>query len=505
MEEDFTNLLDRAENRLGFAESLADEQEFYQFDKVDLIQALETVPQTLFHFLIPEQLTEDIPDFHIEMFKHMIGFNSPKFALAVPRGHAKTTVVKLAICWYFMFSTKARFIVYCSNTAPIALDECMDIIAMLTCDNMQELFGPVEWITQSKSSGRWVFRFRGRICILKAQGAGQQVRGMNIDHQRPQIFIFDDAEDDELTGTQGLAKKFKNWVFGAAFKSCARDSKKLWIGNLISNHCLINEFCNSEDWDSMKYGCVKSNGTPLWPGMFTIEYLQADFLEYQRAGMAAKWFAEMMNTPVPEGMGLLREEDIKYGIAANPTDIVAGFIVIDPAISKSKKADKTGITVHALLKDTQKWQIIDFKLARLDPIETFEIAYWFAAKYHLRVIGIETAAYQAALESFFRFLLIQRKDMGIEIVSLYASARKVERIVVWASWIKKGDYLLTEGDMTITSQLLNYDPQKDDNDDDIIDSGAYGPQMITQHMNLLMINAVLEMPTAETAQAICGF
>lgn len=474
-----------------------------QFNKADLIETLRTQAEVWFHFLMGELLTHAVPEFHVDIFNLLINFAKSKFALAVPRGHAKTTVVKLAVVWYFVFSP-IKFIVYCSNTTSIAIQECRDIIKFIESDNFRAVFGAVHWEKKSESEGLWIFKINDKLCILKALGAGQQVRGLNIENTRPQLLICDDAEDDENSATIEQRKKFRRWVFGPLFKACARKSKKIWIGNLVGAHCLINDLCESEFWDSIKYGAILANGQPLWPEMWSLAELREDYLEYYKMGQAAKWFAEMMNMPVPEGMGLLQAEDITYAPARSPVDLDYGFITIDPAISKKTRANKSAIAVHGMIEN--KWQIVDFHTAKLGPLELFQESLRLARQWRIRVIGIENVAYQAALEPIFKFLLAMEQEFAIEVVQLHAAGqKKVERIVTWAGWIKNGTYQLTENEQSVTTQLLCYDPEREENDDDLIDACAYGPQMIAEHLNLIMFNPIIAVQTEmEGEYTVCA-
>jgi hypothetical protein len=454
-----------------------------QVDTADVVEGLRSGPELFIQFFLGELLALPVPAFHVEVFVLLITFQFAKFALAIPRGHAKTTLVKLAIVYYYLF-TPIRFIVYCSNTSPVAKDECRDIINLFDKPNFIRLFGRVKFLKEDGSQGLYIFQIGSKICILRALGAGQQVRGLNIDHTRPQLLVCDDAEDDENTATEDQRRKFKNWVYGALFKACARHSKIIWIGNLVSRHCLIGEFCESPDWHSVKYGCILEDGTPLWPGMFDVDYLRNDFREYQRSGMMAKWFAEMMNMPVPDGMGLIGADEIAYQPMRFSGDMQYGFITVDPAISKKSSADNTGIAVHGFVDE--KWQIVEHVKEKLDVIELVNRTIDLCYKWNINVVGVETVAFQAALISIFKMVMVQREFHDLQLVELRANARKQERISAWAGWLKAKNYALTEGEIEVTTQLLQYDPTKDENDDDLIDACAYGPQMITEHMNLIM-------------------
>lgn len=490
---------------MSLGEAELNEPSAVQVDPAEVIALMKTDREFLIQFFIHDKITVTVPWFHKQIADLLISVTHTQFALAVPRGYAKTTIVKICIVHYFLF-TKLRFIVYCSNTAPVAKDECRDIVGLMESDNFVSIFGAVQWEKKSESAGVYIFRLKidgvEKRCILKAMGAGQQVRGLNIDHQRPELLVCDDAEDDENSETPGQMKKLRKWVYGPLFKACARFCKKIWIGNLISADCLINEFCESEFWASIKYGCILSDGTALWPEMFDIEYLKNDFRQYQSAGMMAKWFAEMMNMPIPDGMGLIASDEIIYAPPRVSADFTYGFITVDPAISKKTWANKTGIAVHGLVDG--KWQIVDYSLDKLDPLQTVYKIIDLCFMWHIRVVGIESVAYQAALISFLRFVLFERGLQALEIVPMNEGDRKVERIVTWASWLKRGDYCLTSGEFQITSQLLKYDPSKKHNDDDIIDAGSFGPQMITEHMNLIMANPGEIKTKIERAIEICG-
>jgi hypothetical protein len=51
--------------------------------------------------------------------------------------------------------------------------------------------------------------------------------------------------------------------------------------------------------------------------------------------------------------------------------------------------------------------------------------------------------------------------------------------------MKAKAYAIMEGDFVVTNQLLRYDLSKDKNDDDLIDSCAYGLQMLERYLGLI--------------------
>src|SRR3546814_17366250 len=102
--------------------------------------------------------------------------------LAIPRDHAKTTLSKLAVVWYFRY-TNHRFCVYLSNTNTIAKNACKDIIGYQKSPNSIAVFGEIKMIKESEPDALWIFEFttpEGRVmkCILRPVGSGSQFRDL---------------------------------------------------------------------------------------------------------------------------------------------------------------------------------------------------------------------------------------------------------------------------------------------------------------------------------------
>jgi len=455
-----------------------------QIDSEQIRAALKTNAEFFFNFFIGEELKFAVPEFHKICWEWLINVEIIKIALALPRGHAKTTLAKLAVIWYWLFS-HVRFIVYVSNTAPIAKDAARDIINMIESDNFKRVFGEVVFEKRSEGEGIYIFWLGDKRCILKALGAGQQIRGMNVDNRRPEFAVIDDLEDHENIGTPYLLAKLRRWVYGTFFKAMDQSwNKILWLGNMISNDCILKSLCESKQWQSMRLGALLSTGDTLWPELWPIEKLTADFEEYEHAGQVHTWFAEMMNQPIPEGMGLIDSADMKFAPLRAPPDINGGFITIDPAIGESKLNDKSAIAVHGIVEGVP--EVVDYAAGHFGPELTVDISIEFCYKWGVGVIGVEIAGYQAALMVLFKLVFAMRNIYGIEIVPLRYGRSKLARLKGFWALNKRGEYLIPEDASEIVSQAIGFDPQKQKNDDDLIDTIAYGPQMMEEYIGLVL-------------------
>lgn len=468
-----------------------------QIDNEQLGYALEHDQAFAINFFIPEEITDrtPVPQFHVDILNDMFDMVHQFYCCAVPRDHAKTTLAKIAVCKFFAF-TRVRFCVYVSNTVTVASAACTDIANMLRAPNftayhMGVCGRPVEFTVEREAEGYYRFILFGgtareKKCILYPLGAGKQVRGLNIDNQRPDLAVVDDLETSETLETDIGYKKLKKWFYGPFKKAL----DKIWhkiiqLGNMTAFRCLIRDHTESKFWHSVRYGALLPGGLPLWPEVWPIEKLKKDFEQYKEQGMLDIWFAEMMNMPLADGSGLIRSEEILYLPPALVEDCEWTFITVDPAISTRSWGHRTGIAVHAYVED--RWQVVEtFADRGMDPIRLFDKIIELSYRWHCNVVGIESAQYQAALKFVFQHLCLERHIEGMEFVDLYAGQRKNERFAAFATEIKAGLCGIQQDDVLLTQQLLFYDPNRKENDCDLLDAAAYGVQMRARYMGIVM-------------------
>lgn len=477
--------------------------------------ALKNDPEFFIQFFLGDQLTHPVPAFHVEIFAEMIHGDVLRLVVAVPRGHAKTTLAKLGCVWYLLFSD-FRFVLYVSGSHDLVVPYVNDIAGFFDAPNFVSVFGEVQWLKRQDGVGIYKFRIPsiGKTCILRGLGSGQRVRGINVDNERPQLAIVDDAEDDEDVETDAMHQKMMKWWFGPFLKCLNQFNNKIIVsGNLLSSRSVLYRLLQSKEWRSFLYGCIRKDGTPLWPDLWPIEKLQADFREYEANGMASRWFAEMMNQPTAEGGGIIKSDEICYKPARLNTDVKYGFITVDPAISKENWADRAAVVAHGWVESETQWQILEtFATRGIDPTALFWKIIDMASTWGFRAIGVENAAMQGILEHHFNHLKMLHNLWQYVFVPLHTHNRsKTERLAAWAAELKesktrKALYALTAGDYVCTQQLLMYEPMRKDNEDDVIDCAAYGVQMRSRYMSEIMQtlpNAIQRKATSLVQMADC--
>lgn len=463
--------------------------------EVGLIKKLlHTDAEFFIEFFLAESLDMPVPQFHKEIWSLLTDQEKERVLLAIPRDHAKTTLAKLCVVWYWLFTTH-RFCVYLSNTAPIAKGACRDIIEWLSHPNFIQIFGQVQMVKHSENEGLWIFDLPmgdGRVkrCILRALGQGQQMRGINIDNQRPDLAVVDDVEDNDNTASETQQKKLDDWMYGPFLKALAKKRKILWLGNMLSKSSLLARQSRNSIWNPVVYGSLvkdsEGNLHPLWDDRWTLEGLKADFREYKMLGLIETWMCEMMNMP-GHGVNGFTADQLFYQQAPLPDQIQAAWITIDPAFGLQAHNDETAITVHLIPKDGVPMSLSPVH-GHFSETKMFDIALELAQYWGAWTWGIEAVAAQKVLIPFFELLAATRGiPSQITCVPLMAGRGdpKIARIRAYVSLLDDEQWAIDENDIDLTTQLLDLNFRTKDQADDLADSAAYGPAMYEEFSGLI--------------------
>lgn len=491
-------LADELEDEFDAASSNSDVEVLdVSADLGEIRQRLRTDGEFFIEFFLSDQLDLPVPQFHKDVWARITSA-AERIMLAIPRDHAKTTLSKLSVVWHWLF-TKHRFTTYLSNTNAIAKGACKDIIDYLRHPNFVATFGAVKMLKESEMESLWIFELPmpgGRLkrCILRAIGQGQQMRGINIDNQRPDFAVVDDVEDNENTDSPLLQKKLDKWIYGPFIKALARRKKIVWLGNMLQKTSLLARLSRNPKWNPVLYGClIKDSETgqlkPLWPGKWTVESLQEDFKEYKDLGLVETWMCEMMNMP-GHGENGFTQDNINYQAVPTPDAIKAAWITVDPAFGLNEHNDESSIAVHVIPEDGVPMTVAVVH-GHFDEVRLFNEVFSVAQYWGAWTWGIEAVAAQRVLIPLFNVFLAQKMmNHHVEILPLMAGRGdpKAGRIRAFAGLMSNGEWAIPDDDVDITTQLLNYSFKKKDQEDDIIDSCAYGPTMMELYLSIIMAN-----------------
>lgn len=439
--------------------------------------------------LLPTVMVSALPAFYIGVFQILVSRDANqigkilRFALGLPRGHAKTTFIKVIICWLIVYDKISFAVIVCANSG-LAEALMADISEALGSHNAEQVYGKWQQQLSTDNNEEKKGIYHGRPVILKAVGAGTAIRGVNIKHKRPDLIFFDDAQTKECDASPTERVKFKSWLI-ATFKIIAPRGDRLiiYVGNMYSEECILFQLKNNPSWVSLITGAILENGEPLWPELHSLESLMESYIHDEAMGEADIWFAEVMNDPVSRATSLLH--DMLPACSMNMEEEPDGvFITIDPAGFRDA-ADDNVVAVHYV--HDGKGHIVYIDTDHKDPEQLIIRSLQLAVQHGASLIGVEDVAYQQTLLFWFKKYLTEYKVHGIEIVPLKPAGRSKEsRIRLFVAALYAGHYSLFDAVKAVfVFQAMKYKIGQKKNKDDILDGCAYGLDVRNDHWHLV--------------------
>lgn len=470
-----------------------------QLSTEEAIAGCKTDFNFLSRFCVPDIHEDEYPDFYLEVFTFLISKILEvkttlhavfRFALGLPRGHAKTTFSKLLVAYGILFGL-FDFVLVVGSSEPRAQDILDDINSILGGANVRRTFGDWNHPRAIERDTREVKirNFLGREIILAAVGVGTSLRGINIRNRRPGFILMDDVQTKENDDSPAERERILRWILSTLLK--ARDPKHcfiLFIGNMYSEQCILKQLQNHKQWTSLITGAILADGTALWPALHPLDNLLDEYEHDAALGKADIWFSEIMNDPQSLTQSLFPEGIIPDCPFAEDSEleIQASFITIDPAGFRSD-SDENVVAVHYIVSDTP--MVAEIRSGVWDPEKTIIEALDAAVIHKCTHIGVEATAYQQTLK-FWMELYIKRMriDNFISVVEMHPGiASKESRIRTWVQNVLESNYwVLRQTDKAlILWQGIRYRKGKKDNQDDILDGCCYGDFMINKHRDEL--------------------
>lgn len=424
-------------------------------------------------------------------------------ALGIPRGHAKTTVLKIFVVFCVLFTNK-HFILILGTTAAHAEAFLSDVMDMLTEHNVVRTFG--DWrkakVTERAELKRFFFGEKGkeREIIIAALGAGGSVRGLNLGNERPDLMIFDDIQSREDADSQYLSKKLKLWMYGTAMKAKSpKGCTFIFSANMYPTpYSLLRQFKDDPTWIKFISGAILADGTALWPEHRSYDSLVEEFETDMRAGMPEVFLAEVMNDTTNEFNTNINLNSILPWPYEG--QIPQGkFIVIDPGTGKSH-GDPTSIGYFEVFDGKPGMRrVVD---GSWSPKQKIYMALIFAMQNNCRVIAVEATAYQSTLLFWFEEVCHDNQIEGFHFVPLYNTQKsKNARIMDAIKAVLANDIPVHPDALpAVSKQMIEFQPLKRNNNDGILDLLTFPNEIIELYGGLLITNEAIIIDNALNGQ-----
>lgn len=444
---------------------------------------------------IPEVCVYELPVFYLGCFQLLMQRNPGqigkllRFALGLPRGHAKTTFIKVLICWMIVYDEAQFILIVCAN-ADLAQLLLADIHDILSSDNITAVYG--DWLggLSINSADTKKSRYHNKAVSIVARGWEGGIRGINLKHARPDVIFCDDVQTKKNSESLTDSANLLSTLVGTIFKAVSPRGNRIiiYVGNMYSDNCVLGKLKKNPYWISLVTGAILEDGQPLWPELFSLEDLMEGYYHDESLGMSHVWFAEVMNDPTSTAQNIfphgLPDSPFEEFQLSNPD---GAFITIDPAGFR-KNSDDNVICVH--LKLGERSAIVETAKGIMDPEQLILKALALAVKWRCSLIGVEDTGYQMTLGFWLMKYIAQFQMHGLAVVPLKPHGRSKEsRIRLFIAELYNESYYLHDPQTRrdFTWQASTYKLGKSDNKDDLLDACAYGLDVRNEYWHMISL------------------
>lgn len=270
------------------------------------------------HCSLPfSKMHEDIFD----LLKQATEVRNFHFAVAAPRGNAKSTVVSLDYALWCICYDKEEYIIIISNTA----DQSVDLLKTIK-DELESnplLIEDFPDVAEPPGLKPGPERWRKDDIITRngvkvtALGAGQKIRGRKHKQHRPTLIILDDIENEmEVTSAEQRDNKME-WFKKAVLKAgTTAHTNIIVVGTLLHYDSLLSQLLGGmtmPGWATRKYQAVQSwsENESLWQQWQNIYTYQAAY-NGQAGPAGAKEFYNANTEKMLEGTKVLWPQRENY-------------------------------------------------------------------------------------------------------------------------------------------------------------------------------------------------
>ena len=420
-----------------------------------------------------------------------------QLALGLPRGFAKTAIVKLLILYAILYTNKKFILITAENTSK-AINIVSDVMDMLSEPNIVKVFGDWKVGVETDRQDLKKFGFRGRNIIILA-GTVETIRGVTLKNVRPDLMVFDDIQSRSMADSQSVSDNLEREMYGTAMKAKSPEGcLYIFVGNMYpTKWSILRHLKHNPNWIKFIAGGILADGTSLWEELQPIAQLLREFQNDLSAGHPEIFYAEVLND---ENASVNNTIDLSkippYPFQDN--DIPGGkFIIIDPSNDKAK-SDNVSIgycEVHNGYTVLRK-----VKEGIFSPGDTIREALKLCFENNVNLIAIEANAYQYSLLYWFNFICMQMGVQGIEPVTVYSGVNsKNSRILDMCKLLLKGEiYIHPDAQPAAHIQIAAFNPLLKNNVDGVLDLLTYMPKVLELYAAQISASNTIEMQEADT-------
>lgn len=393
-----------------------------------------------FHVYFSHYVTYETAPFQREIFGFTEDDSQRLVAITAFRGSAKSTILNMSfVLWSILGKPGKKFVILVGQTQAQARQHLKNIKEELESNALlRGDLGPFreeedEW----RNSCLVISNYEAKIMAVSID---QSVRGLRHREHRPDLIVCDDIEDLASVKTKEGRSKTYAWVKGELIPAGDRDTRIVFVGNLLHEDCLLKRLQREMEAGELlgiyrQYSLLDGEGRCTWPGKYPTQ--QSLETERQRLGSEIAWQREYLLRIISDHGRVIHPEWIHYYDFVPHNDAVKTAIGIDLAISDADSADYTSMVCGKVCVSNRRGCIYILPNpvnARLTAPATIEYALSLAQAIQENreiMVYVEEVAYQGAMPQ-----LLRQQGMRAHGVKVHGDKRS--RLALVSPYIQSG-------------------------------------------------------------------
>ena len=370
-----------------------------------------------------------------------------------PREHGKTVRWSFAYVLWCVLTGRARYVLLIGASGDAASENLNNIkLELEENERLAEDFGQL----QGKVWTNKRLELANGTC-LQSKGSGASMRGTRYRQYRPDLIVADDLLKDDAVNSPTQRNKIYRWLKRVVF-NLGKKAFIIWVNTIFHNDDPISRLCRELEagtlvkWIAVRLGCIRPDGTPLWPEYWDLESLE----EKKKTIGVAAFSTEYMNEPLADEERIIHQEWIdacRYS-SLPPKANLRFFLGVDPATGKH---DGTAEVPIARDKETGIIYVLPCFGEACSEQKTLDQMIMLHRAYHFGAIAWEDVVFSGIYGNYIQKLGIER-GIYLPIVKIgTGGASKEMRIRSYSMLIQNGFIRFPEkGTSNIETQLTEF-------------------------------------------------
>jgi predicted phage terminase large subunit-like protein len=296
-----------------------------------------------------------------DAFERVASGELKRLIINMPPRHTKSEFASYLLPAWFLGKNPEKKIIQTAHTAELAVGFGRKVRNLVSSEAFSKVFD-TKLSSDSKAAGRWNTHAGGDYFAI---GVGGAVTGKGAD-----ILIIDDphSEQEARQNNPAVFDSVYEWYTsgprqrlqpgGGIIIVMTRWAKKDLTGQILKGSAKDGV----NDWEIIEFPAILPSGTPLWPGFWSKEELEALRAELP----VSKWEAQYQQNPTSEEGAIIKRDMWRIWESEDPP--MCEYIIQswDTAFEKNTRADYSACTTWGVFSHPDQHGTLKTNIILLD-------------------------------------------------------------------------------------------------------------------------------------------